>query len=68
LDFIFLLSPHLSPLPRGERDGMRGYSFDILYLFPNLFKFALDLDHPLRDFRIIGFRTDGVDLPMDLLE
>ena len=44
------------------------FSLDILYLLPNLFKLAFDLDHALRNLCIIGFSTNGVDFPMDLLK
>jgi hypothetical protein len=40
---------------------------NILYLFANLFEFLFGINNQVRNFRIIGFGPDGIQLPVDLL-
>ena len=43
------------------------YLFKILNLFSNLFEFCFALDHGLAHAGIVGFGSNGVEFPVDLL-
>ena len=61
----------MSPLPflsQSDPDSTLPLLFDILDLLPNLLELALNLHGLLRKLCVVHFGTDGINLPMDLLE